>query len=225
MTHKDELIERIDRLEAQVAPLAQSAKAIGELRDELAPRVNEAVQALIVELADVEADFQLEDLLHLLKNAMRNVKNLNFALDQLKNLIDFLVIAEPLMKTTVPQIIYYFDDLERSGVFRLISLGLEVMKKIGSTYSPEEIQQITDGLVRLVGSLNKLMTPEVLDLLDRAAELPAHVNWAGAKPVGLFKLVGALIDPEFKAGAGVALELTRGLARLKPDGQPDPNVT
>jgi uncharacterized protein YjgD (DUF1641 family) len=212
MSHEAELIQRMDRLESQIAPLAESAKALGELREELAPRVNEAVHALIVALADVEADFQLEDLIHLAKNAMRNVKNLNFTLDQLKNLIDFLVIAEPVLKSTVPQIIYYFDDLERNGVFRILTLSLEVLKKIGSSYSPEQLQQIGDGLVRLVGVLHKLLAPETLDLLDKAAELPMHADVAGAKPVGLLGLVGALSDPKLKAGVGVALELTRGLA-------------
>jgi uncharacterized protein YjgD (DUF1641 family) len=212
MSHEAELIQRMDRLESRIAPLVESAKAIGELREELAPRVNEAVHALIVELADVEADFQLEDLVHLAKNAMRNVRNLNFTLDQLKNVIDFLVIAEPVMKTTVPQIIYYFDELERKGVFRILTMGLEALKKIGSTYSPEQLQQVGDGLVRLVGVLHKLMAPEALDLLEKAAELPAHADVSEAKPVGLFGLVGALSDPKLKAGLGVALELTRGLA-------------
>jgi uncharacterized protein YjgD (DUF1641 family) len=215
MNHEAELIQRMDRLEAQIAPLSESAKALGELREELAPRVNEAVHALIVALADVEADFQLEDLIHLAKNALRNVKNLNFTLDQLKTLIDFLVIAEPVLKTTVPQIIYYFDELERKGVFRLLTLGLETLQEIGSNYSPEQLQEIGDGLVRLVGVLHKLMAPEALNLMEKAAELPASADVADAKPVGLFGLMGALSEPKLKAGLGVALELTRGLAALR----------
>ena len=105
MTTEQMILDRLDRLESQIAPLTASAKAIGELREELAPRVNEAVQALIVELADVEADFQLEDLVFLLKKMMRNIKNLHFVLDQMKNLIDFALTAEPLFKSTVPQAI------------------------------------------------------------------------------------------------------------------------
>ena len=215
MTHDPELIERIRSLEAQITPLSQTASALGELREELAPRVNEAVQALILELADVEADFQLEDLLRLTQNALRNIKNLNFTLDQLKNLIDFVVVAEPLLKTTVPQFIHYFDELEQKGVFRLLSIGLEVLKKIGSTYTTEQLQQTADGLVRLVGILNKLTAPATLDLLDRAADLPAKANLAEAKPLSLKGMVGAMSDPDLKAGLGVALELTRGLAAIK----------
>ena len=114
MTHEEEILSRLEQLEGRIAPMAETARAVGELRDELAPRVNEAVHALIRELADVEADFQLEDLLHLVKKALRNTKNLSFTLDQLKNLIDFAVTVEPLLKSSVPQLILYLDELERS---------------------------------------------------------------------------------------------------------------
>jgi uncharacterized protein YjgD (DUF1641 family) len=215
MTRENELFERMERIEAQLVPLEQSAKAVKELRDELAPRVNEAVQAMIVALADVQPDFQMEDLGHLVKNAMRNVKNLNFSLDQLKNLIDFLVIAEPVMKTTVPQIIFYLDELEQKGVFRILNLGLDVLKRIGSTYSPEQLQQLGDGLVRMVGVLHKMMVPESLDLMEKAAAVPGSVDLSDAKPVGMWGMMGALSDPKLKEGVGVALALTRGLAELK----------
>jgi uncharacterized protein YjgD (DUF1641 family) len=215
MNHEAELLQRMDHLEAQIAPLTESAKSLVELRDEMGPRLNEAVNALIVALADVEADFQLEDLIYLAKNVMRNVRNLNFTLDQLKNLIDFLVIAEPILKTTVPQIIDYLDDLEHKSVFRIMSIGLEALKNIGSTYSAEQLQQISEGLVRLVGIVHKLVAPEALDLLDKAAMVPASADVASAKPVGLFGLMGALSDPQMKAGVGVALELTKGLAALQ----------
>lgn len=215
MTHDTQLIERLERLEAQVAPLAETAGALTELRDELAPRVNEAVHALILELADVEADFQLEDLMVLLKNGMRNIKNLNFSLDQLKNLIDFAIVAEPLLKTTVPQFIDYFDELERKGVFRLLGVGLEVLKETGSTYSAEQLQQIGEGLVRLVGILHKLTAPATLDLLDKAADVPATIDLDKAKPIGVWGMLGALSDAELQQGVGVAMALTRGLAALK----------
>ncbi|MGD8847032.1 MAG: DUF1641 domain-containing protein [Desulfobacteraceae bacterium] len=215
MTQDMALADRLDRLEAQIAPLTQSAKVVSELRDELAPRINEAVQALIVELADLEPDFQVEDLVFLLKNAMRNVKNLNFALDQLKNIIDFAVIAEPVLKTTIPQIIQYFDDLEQKGVFNIVSNGIEILGKIGTTYTPEQMSQIGDGLVRLVGIAHKLTRPETLDLLEKAADIPANVDVAGAKSVGMWGMLSALSRPEVKEGMGVALELTGSLARLK----------
>jgi uncharacterized protein YjgD (DUF1641 family) len=181
----------------------------------LTPRVNEAVKALIEELADVEADFQLEDLLFLIKKSLRNVRNLTFALDQLKNLIDFALTAEPMLKSTVPQIIYTLDDLEQKGVFRILASTIEIMKKIGETYTAEDMDQIGNGLVKLIGVAKKLSTPEAITFLDNAAELPAKIDLSQAKETGAFGLLWAMGNKEVKEGLGVLLQLTKGLAALK----------
>lgn len=215
MKHEEIILNRLERLEQKIAPVADSARSISELREELTPRVNEAVKALIVELADIEADFQLEDLLFFIKKAMRNVRNLTYSLDQLKNIIDFALIAEPLLKSTVPQIIFYMDDLERKGVFNLLSASLEIIKKTAETYTAEDMAQIGDGLVRLLGIVKKLTTPEALELLDRAAEVPSRVDLSRAKPAGAWGMLWAMGNPEVKDGLGVLLELTKGLSALK----------
>ena len=215
MTNEELIVQRLDQLESQIQPVTAFARAAGELREELAPRVNEAVQALIIELADVEADFRMEDLVFLVKKLMRNINNLNFALDQFKNLVDFALIAEPLLKSSVPQLISYVDHLEQNGVFRLITVGTEVLKKVGSTYSVEDMRQIGDGLVHFIGILKKLTAPAALELLDRAAELPARVDVSRAQPIGFWGAIGAMGDKEIQQGLGVLMELTRSLATLK----------
>ena len=215
MNNEETILDRLNRLEQEIAPVADSARSIRELREDLAPRVNEAVKALIVELADIEADFQLEDLLFLIKKAMRNVRNLTFTLDQLKNLIDFALIAEPLFKSTVPQIIYSLDELEQKGVFNLFTSAVDIMKKIAETYTAEDMEQIGDGLVKLLGVVKKLTTPEALDFLDNAAEIPSRVDLSRAQSIGPFGMLWAGGNQEVKDGLGVLLEMTRGLAALK----------
>jgi hypothetical protein len=215
MNNEEIILDRLNRLEQKIAPVADSARSIRELKEDLAPRVNEAVKALIVELADIEADFQLEDLLFLIKNGMRNVRNLTFTLDQLKNFIDFALIAEPLFKSTVPQIIYSLDELEKKGVFNLFASFLDIITKIAETYTAEDMKQIGDGLVKLLGVVKKLTTPEALDFLDNAAEIPSRVDLSRAQSVGPFGMLWAGGNQEVKDGLGVLLEMTRGLAALK----------
>ncbi|TES89643.1 MAG: DUF1641 domain-containing protein [Desulfobacteraceae bacterium] len=215
MNNEELILNKLDRLEQEIAPMADSARSIQELREDLTPRVNEAVKALIEELADVEADFQLEDLLYLIKKSLRNVRNLTYSLDQLKNLIDFVITAEPLLKSTVPQIIYALDELEQKGVFNLLTRSLEVIKKIAETYTAEDMEQIGDGLVKLIGVAKKLSTPEAITFLDNAAELPAKIDLSQAKETGAFGMLWAMGNKEVKEGLGVLLQLTKGLAALK----------
>ncbi len=52
MTNEEKILERLERLEEKITPIAESAASIKELKEELTPRLNEGVQALIVGLAD-----------------------------------------------------------------------------------------------------------------------------------------------------------------------------
>jgi uncharacterized protein YjgD (DUF1641 family) len=215
MKNEQVIMEQLDHLGQEIATLTDSARALRELRDDLSPRVNETVKVLIEQLAEIEADVQFEDLVFLFKNMIRNVRNLTWSVDQLKNLIDFLRTVEPLLKSAVPQAIAYLDKLEQQGVFRILASMLGVLEKIGETYTVEDIEQIENGLVPLVGVAKKLTTPEALSLLDKAAEVPARVDLSQARAVGPFSMLFALGNSEVKQGMGIVLELTKALAVLK----------
>ena len=206
--------QQLDHLAKEISLLTDSARALRELRDVISPRVNETVSVLIEQLAEIEPDFQLEDLGYFLKNLLRSIRNLNWSLDQLKNLIDFLRTIEPLLKSSVPQSIQYLDQLERQGVFKILVTMMGVMRKIGETYTVEDFEQIGDGLVRMVGVAKKLTSPGALDLLDRAAEIPEKLDLSHAKPVGIFGATFALCNSDVRQGVGVLLEITKKLALL-----------
>src|SRR5210317_841865 len=160
MTTEEQILERLDRIEAQLAPVSASARGLNELREDLIPLSGQAFRLLIRELEDVESGFQLEDLLGLMKRSLRSVKHLQFCLEQLENIVDFVLTIEPLLKSSVPQLINYLDDLEQKGVLRIIQSTLDVRAKVAASYSPEDVDQIGDGLVALLGLAQKLSNPQ-----------------------------------------------------------------
>jgi len=218
MTTEKQILERLDRIEAQLAPVSQTASGLNELRNDLIPLSGQAFRLLIRELEDVESSFQLEDLLALMKRFLRSVKNLTFALEQLENMVDFVRTVEPLLKSSVPQLINYLDDLEQRGVLRIIQSTLDVRAKIAATYSAEDVEQIGDGLVALLGLAQKLSDPQATAFLQKMAELPSKVDLAKAKPVGPFGMLGALSSKEARQGLGVLMELTKAMGGLKNGG-------
>ena len=132
--------------------------------------------------------------------------------------MDFATTIEPLMKSAVPQIINYLDDLEQKGVLRVITAMLDVRAKIASAYTPEDIDQIGDGAVALLGLAKKLADPQAIAFLEKISQLPSKVDLANAKPVGPFGMIGALSSKEARQGLGVMMELTRAMGQLKNGG-------
>ena len=53
MTNEELILERLDRIEAQLAPITQTAGGIKELRDDLVPLSGQAFRFLIRELEDL----------------------------------------------------------------------------------------------------------------------------------------------------------------------------
>ena len=57
MTNEELILERLDRIEAQLAPISQTAGGIKDLREDLIPLSGQAFRLLIRELEDVESSF------------------------------------------------------------------------------------------------------------------------------------------------------------------------
>jgi uncharacterized protein YjgD (DUF1641 family) len=218
MTNEELILQRLDRIEAQLAPLSQSAASLNELKSDLTPLANSGVQLIIKELEDVEAAFQLEDLAVLLKRMLRSVRDITYAMDRLETMIDFVKTLEPLLKSSVPQMVNYLDDLEQRGVFRVIQATLDIRAKIATAFTPEDIDQIGDGLVALLGLAKKVTDPKAVALLERFAEVPSNVDLESAKGVGPFGLISACSTKEVKQGLGVLMELTRAMGKMKSNG-------
>jgi uncharacterized protein YjgD (DUF1641 family) len=218
MTNEELILERLDRIEAQLAPIAVTAGGISELREDLIPLSGQAFRLLIRELEDVESGFQLEDLMVLLKRSLRSIKHVTFSLEQLENIVDFVSTIEPLLKSAVPQVINYLDDLEQRGVLRVITAMLDVRAKIAAAYSPEDIDEIGDGAVVALGLAKKLSDPKAAAFLEQMAALPSKVDLANAKPVGPLGMLGALGSKEAREGLGVLMELTKAMGKLKNGG-------
>ena len=215
MTNEELILERLDRIETQISPLVQTARGVAELKEDLMPLSHQAVKMMITELQDVESSFQMEDLLELFKRMLRSVKDITFALNQLENIIDFVTTLEPLLKSSVPKLIHYLDDLEQKGVLRVIQAMLDVRAKVADTYSPEDIDQIGDVFVSLLGLAKKISDPQAMAFLDKAAAIPSQLDLVNCKDVGPFGLISVSATKEVKQGLGVLMELTRALGRLK----------
>lgn len=222
MTNEELILSKIESLEAQIAPLVKTARDMNELKEDVVPLTGTAVKVFIEELQEIEAGFQFEDLLYLLKESARNIRNFSFAIKQMANIIDFIEDLEPLMKSAVPQIIHYLDELEQRGVFRMFQAMIDIRAKVAASYDAEDIDQIGDSMVALLGLAAKLSDPKAQEFLEKMSNLPAEVDFDNAKGVGAWGMMTAGFNPEIKQGLGVVMELTKAMGRMKTDGDGEP---
>jgi len=218
MTNEELILKKLEALEAKIDPIVKSRAALLELKEDLLPLQHQAFDLIIKELQEVEAGFQLDDLLTLIKQAMRSTRNLVFSLKALDALIEFLMDMEPLLKSAVPKFIEALDDMERQGVFRILKATLDLRSKVAAQYNADDIDKIGDGMVALLGLAKKMSDPQTALFLEKAAAIPANVNLAGSKKIGPMGLISAGFNSEIKQGLGVLMELTKAMGKMKDNG-------
>lgn len=114
--------EEIAALRADVARLTEAVdylvrrqRALDELKEDLTPVATEAFQVLTVELARMDEDFSLDDLVELGRKLVRNTRNLSRALDQLDSVMDLVGDVGPLSTEVFHVAVSKLDQLERDG--------------------------------------------------------------------------------------------------------------
>lgn len=219
MTNEELILQRLDRIEEKIDPILKSRAMIDELKADIIPLSNTAVELMMNGLQEIESGFTLEDLSHLAKMSARSIQNFTWALKMMDNIIEFVTDIEPLLKSAVPQIIEHLDTLEQRGVFRIIKAMMDVRAKVADAYTPEDVDKIGDGAVALLALFKTFSDPKALAMMEKLAALPAEIDLAKAQPAGPVRLVTATFNGEFRQGMGVMLEFAKAMAKLKPNGQ------
>ena len=175
LTRLEEKLDRVTAFQEQLSPFIRSYESLSDLGRELSLLTGPGVSLLTEELAEVETGFQLEDVLYLFKRLLLSFRHIAWSLEQLENLIDWWQDMEPLLKVAVPHLIDKLDDLEQKGIFRINKAILNMYAKLASAYTPEDIEVIGDGFVRMHGIVRKFADPVVIQSLEAVVDMYAKL--------------------------------------------------
>ena len=210
----EEKLDRVAAVEKRLDDFARPWDSVADLGRDLSLLMNPSVKLLTEELAEVETGFQMEDILALVKRLLLSFRHLAWALEQLENLTDWWHDLEPVLKVAVPHLIDKLDDLEQKGIFRINKAVINMYAKIAENYTPEDIDAMGDGFVRMHGIIKKLSEPAMIDFLEQFMNLPSQINLAAARPTGPVGLMFKMMNQDCRQGLGVALEMTKALGKL-----------
>ena len=214
MKNEEAILERLERLEENIAFLTERARATEELKKDLTPVVHDGFKVLMTEFGSIEHGFQLEDLTAFIKKLMLSINNMTYMLDKMEDAIDLWKTIEPLMHSSVPQLIEYLDELEQKGVFETYRAMIDIRAKVAQTYGVENIRNMGDSFVFLIGMLEKLGDPKVRMMIEGAANAFSELDLTKVEATGPIGMVRGMASEDAKRGLGVMLEMTKTLGKI-----------
>lgn len=180
------LHKKLDYLTAQLESQRKQQEGMDELMRDAIPVVNHMIKLSIDELAEVGNDFELGDLLFLLKRLLRDTRLLVGLLDQVESLAELAEEGQVMGKRAFHQLTVELDRLEREGYFDFARAGWKV---VGQAVKEIPAQDLEAAGGRLVEALKP----------------PPPGN------VTLLALLRALSDPAVRRGMYRALNLLKAI--------------
>ena len=110
----DVLTEQMTFLTEQAAAQERRSQEFEELKADLIPIGNQLVNLTIQELEEIGTEFELEDLLYLLKRVLRNTNLILAMMDRFESLMGIADEVELLGKQVFSTVVEEMDRLERA---------------------------------------------------------------------------------------------------------------
>ena len=211
------LHKKIDTLTNQVAFLTSQAEEqqrrqqeFDELKKDMIPIGNHVIKLTINELADIGDEFQIEDILYLLKRMMRNSNLILTMFDRVEALMGVADEAELLGKQVFNFTVEKLDHLEREGYFKFAREGWKIAEQIVTEFSEEDVRALGDNIVTILTTVRNMTQPEIMALANNALsaireEIPE------TEKVSAWALVRELGNPKVRRGMARLLNLLKAL--------------
>jgi uncharacterized protein YjgD (DUF1641 family) len=211
-THDLELLhQKIDYLTEQLDEQRRRQREFDELKQDMIPIANHMMKLTIDELADIGSDFQAEDFIFLVKRLLRNTHSFIRLMDYLEAGIGFSEEVSLLGTQVFNYLVETLDRLEHEGYFAFLNEGWNIVERIVTEFSEEDVKALGDNIVTILGTVRSMTQPEILNLANNAIGA-IEATPVEDEDISMIGLLRELSDPQVRRGMARLLNIVKALA-------------
>ena len=215
------LTQKIDYLTEIVEAQRKRQLELEELQRDMIPIANHMIKLTIDELAEVGNDFQLEDLLFLMKRVLRNTHLIIELMDRVESMYGLTQEIELMGKPMFNQIVEKMDEMERAGYFDFAREGWYIVERIVDEFDEEDVRALGDNIVTILHTIRNMTQPEILAFANNTIEAIAEEPVEVPEKVSTFDLLREMSDPQTRRGIVRMLGMVKILGEQTSVEQPD----
>lgn len=134
-----------------------------------------------------------------------------YLVEQQKKQQELFAEMSPILREVMNTATGRLDELDKKGYFAFGRELVAVGQRIIEGYTPDDVHQLGDAVVRILDTVRAMTQPEVLTIAEEASEVLQQADQA--QPVGIIGMVRASRNDEVQKGMAVVLELLKHVGR------------
>lgn len=201
---------KIDRLTFMMETQQRRAQMMDELRDDMVPIVNHMIKISIDELAEIGAEFQLEDLLFLIKRLLRDTHMLIDTLNSLEALHGLKDEVQLLGQQVFNQTVENLEKMEQAGYFSFARGGMYIAERVVEEFDEQDVRALGDNIVLILNTIKDMTQPEIMHFI-RNTLLLAEKEIEKPVDTSVSSLLGQMRDPEVRRGLALTMRVLKAI--------------
>ncbi len=221
-THDLETLhQKIDLISAQLEQQQRRQMELQELQNDLIPVMNHMIKLSIDELAEIGTEFQVEDLIFVLKRVLRNTRLIGRLMDMVEGGAGLIDEVTPIANQAFNTSVETLDRLERQGYFTFAQESWNILERIVAEFSEHDVRALGDNIVTILTTVRNMTQPEILALANNA--ISAISPPEQVEDVSTLRLIRELGDPSVRRGLARLLNMVKALDAEASQGNGSPN--
>ncbi len=208
----NELNLKLDIILEEIELQKRRRREMEDLKNDLMRVGKDVYETAVEELDQIHDYVNTKDILHFGKYMLRNINTISKVIQQLESTKDFLKDASPLIREYIIDFMAKLDEFDRKGYFEFIKESQNVVDKVVTSFSKDDIKALGDNVVTILNTVKNLTQPDMLHTVNNALNIYKQLDIVVSKDVSLIKLMKELNTPEVKRGLAFAIQFLKNIA-------------
>lgn len=208
----DQINKKLDIILEEIELQKKHRQEVEDLKDDLMRVGKDLYQTAVEELDQIHDHVSTRDILHFGKYMLRNVNTISKVVQQLESTKDFLNDAAPLFREYIVDFMAKMDEFDRKGYFEFIKESQNMVDKVVTSFSKEDVKALGDNVVTILNTIKNLTQPDMLQSINNALNVYKKLDIEVGDKVSLFSILKEMNSPEVRKGLVFALRFLKSLA-------------
>ena len=210
-----EMNQKLDFITEQMKIQQEKNREFQDLKADLNIIAKDIFETAVVEMEDIAPYFDTNDLMHLGKKFLRNIRSINHMFDQLEGAYDLYQDIRPLSKDIFNELMEKLHELDQKGLFSFMGELAKIVDTIITEFSVDDVTLLRENIVSILLTVKSMTQPEMLKSMNNALEFFKKMDIEVDKDISIFELMKKARDPEVKKGMYFMLEFVKNMAQTE----------
>jgi uncharacterized protein YjgD (DUF1641 family) len=215
----DQINKKLDIILEEIELQKKHRLEVEDLKDDLMRVGKDLYQTAVEELDQIHDHVNTRDILHFGKYMLRNVNTISKVVQQLESTKDFLNDAAPIIREYIVDFMAKMDEFDRKGYFEFIKESQNIVDKVVTSFSKEDVKALGDNVVTILNTIKNLTQPDMLHAINNALNVYKKLDIDVGDKVSLFSILKEMNSPEVRKGLVFALRFLKSLAERPQNNQ------